>query len=165
MLSNDRHDKKVALVKAELERVDKELEALQQQRAELLIFLRLDAQYERLAGADTTVADASKTPDVDAFAGIAVDFSGTSNLLERVLRVATATAEPLDAMSVAEYLVARGQSKSSTRNLQAHILNILKDDPDFEKIGVGRFRYLPGSSADFPEVTLTTGTCADTMLQ
>ena len=57
MFSNDRHDKKVALVKAELERVDKELEALQQQRAELLIFLRLDAQYERLAGADTTVAD------------------------------------------------------------------------------------------------------------
>ena len=99
MWSNDRHDKKVALVKAELERVDKESEALQRQRAELLIFPRLDAQYEQLAGADTTVADTGKTPAVDAFAGIAVDFSGTSNLLERVLRVATATAEPLDAMS------------------------------------------------------------------
>lgn len=159
------HDKKVALVKAELERVDKELEALQQQRAELLIFLRVDERYEQLAGADLPVADASKTPAVTAFAGIDVDFTGTSNLLERILRVAAATTEPLDAMSVAEYLVARGQSKSSTKNLRAHILNILKGDPDFEKIGVGRFRYIPDNAADFPGVTLTTGTSADTMLQ
>lgn len=159
------HDKKVALVKAELERVDKELEALQQQRAELLTFLRVDERYERLAGADLPVADAGKTPAVDAFVGIDVDFTGTSNLLERILRVAAATTEPLDAMSVAEYLVARGQSKSSTKNLRAHILNILKGDPDFEKIGVGRFRYIPDNATDFPGVTLTTGTSADTMLQ
>lgn len=160
-MSDTQHSQKVARVKGELERVDKELEALQRRRNDLLIYLRVDKEYELVAGADTPTPVDGET---SAFAGIEVDFTGTANLLERILRVAAATDEPLDAMVVAEYLVARGQSGANPKNLRSQILNVLKGDPDFEKVGVGRFRYIPDSGADFPEVTLTTGTGPGTML-
>ena len=65
----------------------------------------MDKEYERLVGADTP---APVDQEASALAGLEVDFTGTANRLERILRVAAATDEPLDAMAVAEYLVARG---------------------------------------------------------
>ena len=160
-MSDTQPYQKVARVKAELERVDKELEALQRRRDDLLIYLRVDKEYELLAGTDTP---APVDQEASALAGLEVDFTGTANLLERILRVAAATDEPLDAMAVAEYLVARGQSGANPKNLRSQILNVLKDDPDFEKVGVGRFRYIPNSESDFPEGTPTPGTSPGTML-
>ena len=121
----------------------------------------MDKEYELLVGADTP---APVDQEASTLASLEVDFTGTANLLERILRVAAATDEPLDAMAVAEYLVARGQSGANPKNLRSQILNVLKDDPDFEKVGVGRFRYIPDSGSDFPEGTLTNGTSPGTML-
>lgn len=120
---------------------------------------------QKLDAADGDGSSAALGVEAEGSISVDVDLDGAKNLGERLVRIAIAAGQPINALAVAEYLIERGYSKAQSHNLRPHVYNTLNDHPDFEKVGKGTFQYVPNSPADFPEVTLTTGTCADTMLQ
>ena len=74
---------------------------------------------------------------------MAIDLADARNLGERLVGIAIAVGEPIDAWEAARYLVTQGYSKSEVRNLRPHVYNTLNDHSDFEKVGRGLFEYLP----------------------
>lgn len=109
---------------------------------------------------DAAVGDGSAVTfdeETSSFIGTDVDLEGTKNLGERVVRIAIAVGRPINALAVAEYLIDRGYSNAKARNLRPHIYNALKENPDFEKVGKGTFRYIPNSTGISQEVT--PGSC------
>ena len=122
-------------------------EVINQLRTELQI---IDARRDGVLTAIRVVQSMAATPDTgsvasiaDAFAGVAIDLADARNLSERLVGIAVAVGEPIDAWEAARYLVTQGYSKSKVRNLRPHVYNTLNDHPDFEKIGQGLFKYLP----------------------
>ena len=122
-------------------------EVINQLRTELQI---IDARRDDVLTAIRVVQSMAATPDTgavasitDAFAGVAIDLADARNLSERLVGIAVAVGEPIDAWEAARYLVTQGYSKSEVRNLRPHVYNTLNDHPDFEKVGRGLFEYLP----------------------
>ena len=74
-----------------------------------------------------------------------VDLSDQRNLIDRLRVLAQAWDGVLDAMETAEYLVFHGYSDSTPKNLRPHVYNAMVECPDFVKIRVGTFRYVPDS--------------------
>ena len=79
----------------------------------------------------------------EPFAGVEIDLADAKNLGERLVGIAIAVGEPIDAWEASRYLVTQGYSKSEVRNLRPHVYNTLNDHPGFEKVGRGLFEYLP----------------------
>ena len=105
---------------------------------------------ESAPGAVTGFADAAPaqspaaTPEPPVYDGVVIDFSGTTNLLQRVIRIAEAVDdEELDVLDMALCLVQRGVSGAAVQNLRSHISNDIKDHPDFVRVGTRKYRYLP----------------------
>lgn len=122
-------------------------EVINQLHTELQI---IDARRDDVLTAIRVVQSMAATPDTgavasitDAFAGVAIDLADARNLSERLVGIAVAVGEPIDAWEAARYLVTQGYSKSEVRNLRPHVYNTLNDHPDFEKVGRGLFEYLP----------------------
>ena len=121
------------------DRINKRLQELDSERNELTTALRV---LERLEGV--------KVKEEQVYQDVIIDFTGTKNLGQRLSRIAEAVSGPLDAKTMALCLIQRGQSKAVLRNLHAHVLNELRDNPAFEKEPDGSYKYLsavtPGSS-------------------
>lgn len=109
----------------------------------------LELEYERLriasqahsefaTNSETAVADA----EMDGYSSIAIDFTGAGNLTQRLVRIAQAVDGPLDVKDMARFLIQHGLSKAKVRNLRSHIINVLRDEPDFSKVGDGKYEYL-----------------------
>ena len=89
--------------------------------------------------------------DVDksnlVYPDVAIDFTGAGNIRERLVRIAEAVPRPLEARDMALCLIQRGLSGAQLRNLQSHIINKLRDDPDFVKYSTGSYEYLPSKAS------------------
>lgn len=73
--------------------------------------------------------------------GVDIDFAGATNLEQRVLRIAEAVPGPLRGMDIALCIIQRGLSKATPDNLRSHIVNLLREHPAFERVGVGEYAY------------------------
>ena len=124
------------------------LQELEAEREELQTALRV---LERFAtgGMGTTVPSSEPDP----YPGVDINFIGANNLLERLIRIAEAVDGPLEAVDMALCLIQRGVSNASRRNLRSHIINALRDDPDFAKVAPGRYEYLPKAQSGQGVVT------------
>ena len=109
----------------------------------------LELEYERLRIAsqeqgksatdpETAVADA----ETEDYSLVAIDFTGANNLTQRLVRIAQAVDGPLDVRETAQCLIEHGLSKAKARNLRSHIINVLRDEPGFSKVGDGKYEYL-----------------------
>ncbi len=118
----------------------------------------LELEYERLRIAsqvngesatdpETAVADA----ETEGYSSVAIDFSGTRNLPQRLVRIAQAVDGPLDVRETAQCLIEHGLSKAKARNLRTHIISVLRDEPDFSKVGDGKYEYLLKDKVSLPE--------------
>ena len=86
-----------------------------------------------------------KAPDLS---GLEVDFAGTTNLPERVLRIALAMdGKELNVSSVTRCLIAFGQYKTTVRNFRSNVNKVFTDQPEvYVKVSKGNFLYVgPGS--------------------
>ena len=81
-----------------------------------------------------------------------IDFAGADNLRERLVRIAQAVPGPLESRDLAQCLIQRGLSNAQPRNLQSYIINQLRDDPDFVKLGASRYEYRPDQGTNDQEV-------------
>ena len=109
----------------------------------------LELEYERLRLASQAHGESakdSKTAAADVksegYTGVAIDFAGAGNLTQRLVRIAQAVDGPLDVRETAQCLIQHGLSKAKARNLRSHIINTLRDEPDFSKVGDGKYEYL-----------------------
>ena len=109
----------------------------------------LELEYERLhlesqtptelpADPETVIADIKS----EGYTGVAINFTGANNLTQRLVRIAQAVDGPLDVRETAQCLIQHGLSKAKARNLRSHIINTLRDEPDFSKVGDGKYEYL-----------------------
>ena len=130
------------------EQIRSRLQELETERAELQTALRV---LERFATGSAGTVSPSGEPD--PYSGVDIDFTGASNLRERVVRIAEAVDGPLNSMDIARCLVHRGISKAAPPNLRSHITNALADDADFAKIAPGRYEYMPRSQTHGESVT------------
>ena len=110
----------------------------------------LELEYERLRLASQANGESetdSKTAVADVrsegYTGVAINFTGANNLTQRLVRIAQAVDGPLDVRETAQCLIQHGLSKAKARNLRSHIINTLRDEPDFSKVGDGKYEYLP----------------------
>ena len=140
------------------EMIRSRLQELEVEREELLIALRV---LERFAtGSEATVTTATVPAGMVepmVYPDVSIDFTGASNLLKRLIRIAEAVDGPLEAMDMAVCLIQRGVSGAARRNLRSHVINQLRDDPSFEKTGPGQYRYMPKAKAHGEAVTLSIG--------
>ncbi len=118
----------------------------------------LELEYERLRIASPAHSESATGPDIavpvvksDGYAGVTIDFTGTSNLPQRLVRIAQAMDGPLDVRETAQCLIEHGLSKAKVRNLRSHIINVLRDEPDFSKVGDGKYEYLLKDRVSLPE--------------
>ena len=93
------------------------------------------------------------TPEID-LTGVHVDFAGTENLLQRVIRVAeTLPGQRLNVSQLAYLLIRLHESQAKHHNLSVRLDREIRDRPDlFERIETDRatYRYL-GAGAHTPE--------------
>lgn len=145
-----------------IEGLEEELRETEERRNDLVTTIRV--LKERAGGLPQPVVAPTVAP-IDArkepFAGVEIDLSEAKNLGERLVCIAAAAGEPIDALEVAKYLVAKGYSKSVVRHLRPHVYNTLIDHPDFEKVGRGLFEYLPNRE----KVTPATSILPESMVQ
>ena len=118
----------------------------------------LELEYERLriaSQAHSEFATNSETAAADVksegYASVTIDFTGASNLPQRLARIAQAVDGPLDVRETAQCLIQHGLSKAKVRNLRSHIINVLRDEPDFSKVGDGKYEYLLKDRVSLPE--------------
>ena len=118
----------------------------------------LELEYERLRIASQEHNDFATDPetavaDVEmaGYSLVAIDFTGASNLTQRLVRIAQAVDGPLDVKEIAHCLIQRGLSKAKARNLRSHIITALRDEPDFSKVGEGKYEYLSKDRVSLPE--------------
>ena len=118
----------------------------------------LELEYERLRIASQEQSESARDPETavaDAETGdyslVAIDFTGASNLTQRLVRIAQAVDGPLDVRETARCLIQHGLSKAKARNLRSHIINVLRDEPDFSKVGDGKYKYLLKNKVSLPE--------------
>ena len=123
-----------------------------QDRMEEIATLRveLDAEYADLQAVIRAIgrrqgapAGANEHSDYATYPGVSIDFSEASNLRERIVRIARVVSGPLHTMDMANCLVERGASNVIPSNLRSHIINLLRDDPDFPKVAESTYKYVP----------------------
>lgn len=138
-----------------VEGLEKELRQVEGKRNDLITTIRV--LRERSGGLPQQAVAPTVAPvsaPTEPFAGVEIDLAEAKNLGERLVRIAIAVGEPIDALDVTKYLVARGYSKSVVRHLRPHVYNTLNDRPDFEKIGRGLFEYLPNREKVTPATSI-----------
>ena len=113
------------------DKINNRLKELEIERNELQAALRVLNRFTDVDKSNLIYPDAE------------IDFTGAGNIRERLVRIAEAIPGPLDARDMALYLIQRGLSGAQPRNLQSHIINQLRKDPDFVKVGTGSYEYLP----------------------
>ena len=74
---------------------------------------------------------------------LSVDFTGTTNMLERLQRIGQkAEGRLLNLTEVSKFLLRSGESTATLRNLRNNVYSGLKDHPEhFEKVGSGNYLY------------------------
>ncbi|MCY4366200.1 MAG: hypothetical protein OXE17_08260 [Chloroflexi bacterium] len=74
---------------------------------------------------------------------LSVNFTGTSNMLERLCRIGRAAeGRLLNLTEVSKFLLKSGESDATLRNLRNNVYSCLKGHPEhFEKVGTGNYRY------------------------
>ena len=109
----------------------------------------LELEYERLRIASQEQSESARDPEtavadaeMEDYSSVAIDFNGAGNLTQRLVRIAQAVDGPLDVKETARCLIQHGLSKAKARNLRSHIINVLRDEPDFSKVGDGKYEYL-----------------------
>lgn len=137
-----------------LNRLHTELQIIDARRDEVLTAIRV------VQGMAETPGTSSVANIADAFADLEIDLADARNLGERLVCIAIAAGEPIDAWEAARYLVTQGYSKSAVRNLRPHVYNTLNDHPDFAKVGRGVFEYIPQRE----KVTPATGNLLEGMV-
>ena len=145
-----------------IEGLEEELRETEKHRNDLVTTIRV--LKERAGGLPQPAVAPKVAPAVariEPFAGVEIDLAEAKNLGERLVCIAVAVGEPIDALDVTKYLVARGYSKSVVRHLRPHVYNTLNDHPDFEKVGRGLFEYLPNRE----KVTPATSIPPESMVQ
>ena len=115
-----------------IQQINERLREVDAERTELLTALRV---LERLTTPEQNLEQ--------VYSGVVINFARADNLYDRLVRMAEAVDGPLDTMEMARCLIQRGVSKASAKNLRGHIINELRDAPDFEKIGTGSYEYRP----------------------
>jgi hypothetical protein len=134
-----------------LELARKRLKELDAERSDLHIFIRV---HKQLLASDKDVAQTDKEyMDHSVYPGVDIDFTGANNLYERLVRIGQSVEGTLKAKEIALCLIERGESNASPRNLYASIVNQFRDDPDFEKVGRGQYRYVPQTGDSPGEIT------------
>ncbi len=129
------------------------LEELDAERKEILALLSpLERAATQLSAAQESLATGSYVPEPPTdsgilYDGIPIDFTGVSNLGDRVIAMARAVGGTLHSMDMAKCLIARGQSQGSPDNVRSRIINLLKDHPSFVKEGPSRFRFIGDDSS------------------
>ncbi len=121
------------------DKINNRLKELEIERNELQTALRV---LNRFIGVDKSNL---VYPDVE------IDFTGAGNMRECLVRIAEAVPGPLDARDMALYLIQRGLSGAQPRNLQSHIINKLRNDPDFVKASTGSYEYIPSKTSSSEE--------------
>lgn len=140
-------DKVVNRVLKRLEEVDAESAKLDAEREDLHTFLRIQEQYSE------PEEDVSSADDGPVYPGIVIDFAGANNLGERLARIGRSVEGTLEVKDMAACLIERGESNASLINLRAAIINQLRDDPDFEKVGRSQYCYSPQTGDLVREMT------------
>ena len=89
------------------------------------------------------------TPDID-LTGVRVDFTGTENIVQRIIRIAeTVPGMKLNVTQVVKLLIEHNQTQQSVHNARVSVGRDFESHPDlFERIEVGRatYRYLGGEN-------------------
>ena len=120
----------------------------------------LELEYERLLKASRKPSEYATDPETpiavvhaetEDYSSVAIDFTGARNLTQRLVRIAQAVEGPLDVRETAQCLIEHGLSKAKARNLRTHIINVLRDEPDFSKVGDGKYEYLLKDKVSLPE--------------
>ena len=98
-------------------------------------------------GGETKTPRAGGTPRRNAppeLGDISVDFTGTSNIRERVHRVAVAArGTPLSPTVVTRFLIESGQHTSNVTNLRPQVYRAFRDHPElYQRVGNGCFSIL-----------------------
>ncbi len=75
---------------------------------------------------------------------LVIDFKGSANLRERLIRIALAKEGVLlNITEVARFLIEAGESQATIPNLRTNVHDIVNGSPDlFEKVSPGTYRYL-----------------------
>ncbi len=146
-----------------LAKIHSQLEELESQIPEAALHLQqlVDRRDELLTTARVirqTVATPESSDDAPVYPGIDIDFTGATNLHQRLVRIAEAMDGPLDPMDMARCLIQRGQSKEMPKGLRGHITNALKDEPDFPRNDDGTYYYVPKAYDEMPLLTETSST-------
>ncbi len=76
--------------------------------------------------------------------GLRVDFTGSRNLKEKLVRIADATEDGiLNATAVTRFLISSGQYKSTVKHMRPNVFNVFHDNPDlFERVSMGNWRLI-----------------------
>ena len=115
---------------------------------------------------DSTASDSPEYSDSDAeypdLMRLDVNMAGAINQKQQLFRIAEATGGCIHTLRAAEYLVAKGYSKSKVGNLRANLHAMCSEDEDFVKTGVNRFRLLRESD---DLLTVPGSESADSLLQ
>ena len=125
-------------VNARLRELEAKRAQIESEEADLQVVLRVIDKM----GCDQPASPVA-VPQWEIYPGVAIDFTGATNLLQRVLCVFRAVGSPLDIMDVARCLIERGLYHGQAKNIRGNISNELKDNPDFVRVGVGLFEYRP----------------------
>ena len=97
-------------------------------------------------------AGSSNVPDDIDLTAVEVDFSGTANMLERVVRVAETvegTGKDLNVSQLARLIVRSGQSTAAVQNLRVGVQRVIDRHKDlFERVDRDRatYRYKGGDT-------------------
>ena len=128
-------------VNARLRELEAKRARIESEEADLQVVLRVIHNI----GCDQPASPVA-VPKWEIYPDVAIDFSGATNLLQRVLRVFKAVGGSLDIMDVARCLIERGLYNGKAKNIRGNISNELKDNPEFIRVGVGLFEYRPAGS-------------------
>ncbi len=78
-----------------------------------------------------------------------IDFSSDKNMEQRVIRIAQATTDGIVISThVRDILHEAGESKSSRTNLRNTVQKLMSEHEDFQRIGRGRYSYVPMAGAN-----------------
>ena len=144
-------------MKHEADRLTAEIEHKKKQRDALLTVIDLYGGSEyAVAAPDNSLADAptaapeqrQESPNPiphqsTDLSDLSVNFTGTSNMFERLRRIGRAAEGRLmNLTEVSKFLLKSGESDATLRNLRNNVYTGLKDHPEhFEKVGSGNYRY------------------------
>ena len=137
-------------------RLAAEIELKKKQREALLMVIDLyggGGDLEAISPAPSTVQVEAPPPApvlpkplanyTTDLSDLSVDFTGTTNMLERLRRIGQkAEGRLLNLTEVSRFLLRSGESTATLRNLRNNVYSGLKDHPEhFEKVSSGNYLY------------------------